>query len=402
MKIAVCISGHLRNSDLYIDNFKKNILNVFENNNINYDVFIFTYSNIVSTKIFSKKNKIPINRDISNETNNSLNNILKKIKVKKYKIETQKDESINKYKDYDYIFIRHKKTNVVNGKFKEEIRHRNLCQFKHRDNIIDMIDNIQQYYFILWIRPDIFYFEKININLMLKHDLVFPNNHRFGATQVHFTTVFGKRDIMIDLMKLYTHLKKDNYKLIDDYNTKYKTKNFFPNLLPLYFLKDKRNYTIFYNNFRDCITRFRNGEIIKEDRKDWNEFPNHDIEPIYDLSLCKKENTIKDILLIKLRVNIKSKIFDKTIKDIIKILFFIINKKINESIYILFLEIIKNCKKDIEFIYKLRIKSDKLNINLKNYQKLLKFINNEVSNEFIKNLLNNIIKKIKNFNLNIE
>ena len=109
MKLAVCISGHLRNCHLYIDNFKEKILDILDKNNVKYDIYLLTYHNIITTKKYATQKNIPINKDISEEVNYSLKEILKKIDIKKYKIMTQVDETISKFNDYDYICIKKKK-----------------------------------------------------------------------------------------------------------------------------------------------------------------------------------------------------------------------------------------------------------------------------------------------------
>lgn len=293
MKIAICISGHLRNCHLYIDNFKEKILDVLSENNIEYDIYLLTYSNIITTKKFSKEKSLPVNNDISVETDASLKILLKKIKIKKYLVKEQVDETVPKFIDFDYICIKKKNgiTRIVDDfPIKDEVRHRGLCQFKHRNECFNLIDNIDDYNYIIWRRPDIYYFDKFDIKLMTDNDLTFPNNHRFGGTQVHFTTVIGKPEIMKEVMLLYDHVKNDNYELVNKFNEFYKTKNFFPNLLPVFFLCNIKNYKIYFNSFRDTITRVVDNEIIFEDRKDWNEFPEFNIIPEFDLSICKSKN----------------------------------------------------------------------------------------------------------------
>ena len=294
MKIAICISGHLRSCHLYIQNFKEKILDVLEENNIDYDIYLLTYSNIVSTPKYAKEKNLPINKDITEETNNSLEVILENIKIKKYLIKKQTDETIDRFQDYDYMCIK-KKNNIVkvNDEFfvKEEMRHRGICQIKHRNECFDLIENLEDYKYILWRRPDIFYFDKLDVNLIKNYKITFPNNHRFGGTQVHFTTVIGVTKVMKRVMKLYDIIKKNNYEIIDMFNNFYKTRNFFPNLLPIFFMYNIKNYNIYFNSFRDTISRVVDGKIIYEDRDDWNILPNHNITPEFDLSLCKSNIT---------------------------------------------------------------------------------------------------------------
>ena len=56
-KIAVLLSGHIRNLQEHITNFKENLLNILKQNNYDYDIYIHTWDDNLTKDIIYVKDK---------------------------------------------------------------------------------------------------------------------------------------------------------------------------------------------------------------------------------------------------------------------------------------------------------------------------------------------------------
>ena len=364
MKLAICISGHLRDSEKFINNLKNNLLGPLEDEDISFDIFLYTFSNKISL-VDNCLEKGINDIDISIETNKSIEIYKSNLKIKKLKIGRQELEKIDKYIDYDYIGIKYKKI-IDEDYWKNEIRHRMLNLYKHINNSLKLIDNLDEYSHILWRRPDFYYYTKFEVNLLKDHDLVFPNYHRFGGTQTQVSIIFGKKHLMKNIMNFYNIVKDDEVKLVEKYNELYNTRNFFPNILFCYYITIFLKYDIYYQStFIETMTR--NGHPLKlrddQNPKILNRFIKetyHCILPGHDLSKCKKprkkiaycfydnynsiieESNFQHKKMNKVFINLNYKHFRKYVLDV--------NKNIDIDIFLISYNI--DSKDDIIELYK--------------------------------------------------
>ena len=189
MKIAIGFFGITRSLKYTINYIKENIFNIFKLNNIEYDIFIHTYfltnyknirtkENINDEKIDNKEYKL-LNADYIEIDNQE--EIKKKLNLKLYR--TYRDPWNTNYNSVD---------NFILG---------NYSKFK----LTNMIENTNiNYDYILYIRPDCFYYNKFNIKYLNKvnnNTIVIPNIHchgrynindRFAITNKKTYKIYGK------------------------------------------------------------------------------------------------------------------------------------------------------------------------------------------------------------------
>jgi hypothetical protein len=174
--IAILFSGHLRNILNHIHNLQINLLNILSDNSIHYDIYIHTWdSNITNDTIdWGAKDQY---------YNNNINNIIKilktKIKIKKILIENQNKKNIENQINSIMKFDINKRDRDRN----REMLQKSYFQYYGFYKSLKLIDNLNDYNYIIKTRPDTYYLEKFNINLLNK-DLVFPNSQLQNNTNI--------------------------------------------------------------------------------------------------------------------------------------------------------------------------------------------------------------------------
>ena len=155
MKIAIGFFGITRSLKYTIKSIQENILNVFKNNNIEYNIFIHTYE--LSNYKNIRTGEIVKDEDIDNEEYKLLNanfiqidnqeNIKKKLDLLKYR--THKDPWNTNYNSVDnFILAQYSKFQVT--------------------NMIDdeIVNKRSKYDYILFMRPDCMYIQKFPIHIL--------------------------------------------------------------------------------------------------------------------------------------------------------------------------------------------------------------------------------------------
>jgi len=147
MPIALCFWGLTRSTDLIIDSIKENIFDVFKKYNIEYDIFVHTftlnhYINIrtgENTKNYDNNKHKLLNAKYLEMEDQDM--VKKRINMLQYR--THKDAWNSQYNCTDnYILAEYSKSKLVK-----------------------MIENSKnQYDAIIYLRPDCYYLTKFNIN----------------------------------------------------------------------------------------------------------------------------------------------------------------------------------------------------------------------------------------------
>ena len=196
MKIAVGFYGITRSLKYTINSIKENIFNVFKENNIEYDIFMHTYF------LKSYENK-RANEKITNKIDNEEYKLLS---PKYLKIDNQ-DDIIKKLKLTSYrSFPDPWKSDYQSVNFY-------ILGSYSRYMLTNMIEDVEDNYdYILFIRPDCLYKNKLNLkylNLVNYNTIIIPNfqlyskfkiNDRFAITNKETYKIYGK--IFLQLLDL--------------------------------------------------------------------------------------------------------------------------------------------------------------------------------------------------------
>lgn len=170
MKVAIGFFGITRSLKYTVESIKQNIFHVLKSNNIDYDVYIHSY------RLTTYKNKrtgecIEDPSEIDNEeykllnpqyfTQDNQDEIAIKLNLLSYR--THEDPWNTQYNSVD---------NYILGSYSKHI-------------VTQMIDNnIQEYDYILFVRPDCLYLDKLNVgyfDLINDTTIVIPDNEGFGV-----------------------------------------------------------------------------------------------------------------------------------------------------------------------------------------------------------------------------
>ena len=174
MKVAIGFFGITRSLKYTIDSINQNVLDVLKSNNIDYDIFVHCYS-LSYYKNIRTKEEITNSSEINNEEYKLLNpkysrqdsqdEIKKKLNLLSYR--THKDHWNTNYNSVD---------NFILGSYSKYL-------------LTKMIEeHIEEYDFILFMRPDCMYLYKIdikNFNLVDDHSIVIPNFHYYGPHDIN-------------------------------------------------------------------------------------------------------------------------------------------------------------------------------------------------------------------------
>ena len=195
-KVAVGFFGITRSLNYTIDSIEKNIFNVLKENNFDYDIFIHTYN-------LNEYKNVRANEKYTKEIDN---NQYKLLKAKYSKVDNQNevksmlnlnsyrnkpDPWNTKYESVDFYIL---------GKYSQY----SLTKMIEKSNI--------NYDYILFVRPDCLYLDKLNISkfdLIDDNTILVPNfslygkyelNDRFAVTNKKTYKIYGK--IFEELLEL--------------------------------------------------------------------------------------------------------------------------------------------------------------------------------------------------------
>lgn len=200
MKIAIGFFGITRSLRNTINSIKENIFNVFEENNIEYDIFMHTYF----LKNYKNERTMEKNDNVDNEE-------YKLLSPKYLKIDNQ-DDIIEKLNLTSY----RKFPDPWNTNYNSVNFYILGCYSKYK--LTTMIEeNENNYDCIIFIRPDCLYLHKFEIdylNLINNNTIVIPNFHlfgkfkindRFAITSKETYKIYGK--VFLELLELSKKMK---------------------------------------------------------------------------------------------------------------------------------------------------------------------------------------------------
>ena len=179
MKIAICYHGLLRGIKNTIESHSRNIYDVLDENNINYDIFLHTWI-IDDETLYDTKYKHAIASDINN---------LKLLNCKKTQVDNQAD--FLKNLDFSQYFYEQEwtgtppRTNNQKGEWIPQLLKNHLCALESLKRVYKLIQDSEiNYDYILCIRPDGLLTNKIDINFfkdLSENEIAVPNNQRYNG-----------------------------------------------------------------------------------------------------------------------------------------------------------------------------------------------------------------------------
>ncbi len=213
-KVAILLSGHLRNFSETIDNFKDNLIEKLPQ----YDVYVHTWDinhtgdNLMSRDYFFN-NETPDIRHILEVNKINVGNII--IENQEYIKNTIK---LNEYLDINTSGRTfHSRQD---GEYVKEMVKQLFFQYYGHFKTLNLIDKTKNYTHIIKTRPDMLY-TPFDINL-LKHDLFFPNSHRMGGMSINNLFFGGVVEKMTNVLNYFSNTiykdRKNNKIIINKYD----------------------------------------------------------------------------------------------------------------------------------------------------------------------------------------
>ena len=195
MKFCICFFGVIgRSIDYTIDSINENIFNVLKANNIEYDVFIH---NMIVDKMYNPR---------TGEINSIINNENYKLLNPTEYIEDKQEDFDRNYNNWESIFKYGDEYNNDFNTVRNAIR-----QLYSLKRVTSLWENKEKYDLYLYLRPDLLYETKLDIQIILKH--IHTKNILFTPSwaQKHDPTsrleglndriYFGDYDVMLKIAK---------------------------------------------------------------------------------------------------------------------------------------------------------------------------------------------------------
>lgn len=264
MNIAILFSGHLRNIHQHIDNLKENLIDVLTENGYNCSIYIHTWdNNLIERTIHTRMEDF---NKWYNKENCDIKSLLKQnnINLEGLLIENQQEvyDNLN-LDDYTNNIIKNGKgvnkgTNIVtyNPDFIKQSIKQTFFQFYGYKKSFELVKNKGKFSYIIKTRPDAYYNDKFDINL-LNYDVFFPNSHLYNGTSINPMFFGGKSEFVTKILNYYDFIVYNkgelNYNPVIKYS---KNKNCVGLVILLrYFVLNYLNLNVHFCKFNPYIYR---------------------------------------------------------------------------------------------------------------------------------------------------
>lgn len=252
-KIAILISGHLRNFNEIINNlYNKLIIPI--SSKFEYDIYIHTWDNNFTGDNIMNNDKYYLDISI-NET--FIKNLFDNSNISYKKIIVENQKIIEKKLNLKKYLLNNTKNKTIHGKidknYVNDLTKKLFFQYYGHYKTINSVDKTINYKFIIKTRPDLLY-KTFDMNLF-NYDIFFPNSHRRGGSSINQLFFGGKYEFMIDILKFFEKCifneRNINVNIINKYH---KSDINFNNLFK-YYITNHLNYTPFFTNYNPKIYR---------------------------------------------------------------------------------------------------------------------------------------------------
>jgi len=209
-KIAILFSGNMRNVLDIQKNLNENLIDPLKSSGYEYDIFIHTWNSNASKDGIGKNDMYIKTNDIQYITTS----LSKNFNVKKIIIEDQDkvydlhggDSNLNK-------IIGSRSIRKYNEDKTKKLLKGLYFQYYGQFKSLEIIEG--DYDYIIKTRPDVWYFERFNVNLL--KSLSFPHSHQFGGRNINQIFYVGPTDKMKKVLMFWKYLTTETHKTLEGY-----------------------------------------------------------------------------------------------------------------------------------------------------------------------------------------
>jgi|SRR5579862_695715 len=220
-KVAICYFGLTRSLNHTYQSHFKYILDVCKYNNIDYDIFMHTWSLKGKQRVWTNEVNVPIDYDEYRLLNPDF-----------FRRDDQDafTENLDMSK-YFYQDVWNRKGEGLDGEWYFNLIVNHLCALESLKRVTDMVLSTNNHYdFIMYVRPDMEFKSPLNMNQMLQltnEEVILPNgnnwqgyNDRFAILTFASAPIYGKRiDHIVDFRRDHGRIVSEKYlKYIIDSN----------------------------------------------------------------------------------------------------------------------------------------------------------------------------------------
>ena len=210
-KVAILFSGNMRNVLDIQKNLNENLINPLKNSGCEYDIFIHTWNSNASKDGIGKNDNYIETNDIEYITTS----LSKNFNVKKIIIEDQDevydlhggDSNLNK-------IIGDRSIHGTDKDLTKKLLKGLYFQYYGQYKSLEMIEG--NYDYIIKTRPDVWYFEKFNTDLL--GSLNFPGSHQSGGININQIFYTGPIDKMKKVLMFWKHLTIETPNILEGYS----------------------------------------------------------------------------------------------------------------------------------------------------------------------------------------
>lgn len=225
IKVAICYWGMTRSTKIVYNTHIENLYEVFDENNIIYDIYMHTW--------ITKNNVNIIWENIYNKVDYDEYKLLD---PKYYKIENQDDflKSID-FNNYFNKELYDKYGGDSPYEWKPQLILNNLCALESQKRVYNMVMETNKYYdFIMYIRPDVQILNLFNIDWIINKDdfdIIIPNYDHYEGYNDRFAIIpYNKAYKYSTRIDEIIEFKKNHGRIVSEKYVKYIIEKYYNNV----------------------------------------------------------------------------------------------------------------------------------------------------------------------------
>lgn len=211
IKIAICYWGMTRSTRFVYESHIKNIYNVLNRNNIDYEIFMHTWKTLNNKNIIWE-NEIDIDVDYDE---------YKLLNPNHYNIE---DQSIFLEKLNFCDYFDEKLYEIYGGdtdhEWRPQLIKNHLCALESQKRVYNMVKNTvnKQFDYIIFIRPDVNIWNELSLDFLnYDFDIIIPNyNHYDGFNDIFAIIPFNKSEHYSCRIDEIIEFRKNNGRIVSE------------------------------------------------------------------------------------------------------------------------------------------------------------------------------------------
>ena len=227
MKISICYWGMTRSTKFTYNSHIKYLFDILKNNNIDYDIFMHTWKTNNDENIIWEN---PCNVKVDYEEYKLLNPAF-------YKIDVQDDflQTIN-FNNYFNEELYKKYGDNINYEWIPQLILNHLCSLESQKRVYNMVldnsNSINNYDFIIFIRPDVELFTDFDINwLNSSYDITLLNYDHYEGLNDRFAIIpFNKSSKYAERINEIIEFRKNNGRIVSEKYVKFIVNKYYNNV----------------------------------------------------------------------------------------------------------------------------------------------------------------------------